>query len=496
MKFRTSLFMLLLPAALLLAAAAMSNGPGAEARSLPQQTEVVTQSITTGARGTDLGEGEADSRFTWNFSGRYTDPRYPSHTTSDGGHGLWIGKHELANCLMGWGRCWSNTDYGPDVPDDMPDYQGVEFYFYAFDLPAAATDLRLSAEGMGADDRLVLLVNDREIGGFSSRASSPTAGIMEDDGGRVTRHVFRSLAQGPLVLDEPSLFLPGQRNVLTFWVNNTGSTDFSAPARPHGMVDISRLSVTALLSYRLPVDQPTSTPVPESTTTPTVLAIPSATLLPEPTPTSVPGTVYLPILLRTEPCGPDYRGADVVLVIDSSSSMAEATSQGGPTKLEAAREAARSFLGQMQSGRDQAGLIQFNQTARVLAPLGGDIAEVSAALDGLEHDLGTRIDLGLALARQQLQFSARKPENNAVLILLTDGRPTGTTPDAVLAEADAVKADLIQVFTIGLGRDLDARLLESVADRRAWFYIAPDTSDLVGIYQRIAYEIPCRPRWP
>ena len=41
----------------------------------------------------------------------------------------------------------------------------------------------------------------------------------------------------------------------------------------------------------------------------------------------------------------ETRNTDVALVIDISGSMSETTSPGGPTKLEAAREAARSFLG-------------------------------------------------------------------------------------------------------------------------------------------------------
>ncbi len=241
---------------------------------------------------------------------------------------------------------------------------------------------------------------------------------------------------------------------------------------------------------------PTATFTPSTTPTPSMTPTPSATLSPEPTPTSEPGTIYLPILLHTQACRPETRSADVALVIDSSGSMAQTTSPGGPTKLDAAREAARSFLGQMQAGRDQASLIQFNQSARVLAPLGGDIDAVSAALDQITQDTGTRIDLALALAGQQLQSPARKAENNAVLILLTDGEPSGTTPAEVRAEADAVKAAGILIFTIGLGRELDVDLLQSMASRPDWYYAAPDTSDLAAIYERIAYEIPCRPDWP
>ena len=78
----------------------------------------------------------------------------------------------------------------------------------------------------------------------------------------------------------------------------------------------------------------------------------------------------------------------------------------------------------------------------------------------------------------------------------TDGEPTGTTPDEVRAAAEAAKGDGILLFTIGLGQDVDQDLLRDVATRPEWYFYAPDTSDLAAIYEKIAYEIPCKPMWP
>jgi len=235
---------------------------------------------------------------------------------------------------------------------------------------------------------------------------------------------------------------------------------------------------------------------PTPTFTPTIPPTPAPTDTPEPTPTSRPGTIYLPLALRTDACEPDTQSADVALLIDTSGSMAETTSPGGPTKLDAAREGARAFLAQLSPGRDQAALIPFNAEATVLAPLTGDIAAVSAALDQLAQATGTRIDAALDAGRAELTGPARRAENNAVLILLTDGEPTGTTPEAVQAAAERAKADGLLVFTIGLGADVDAALLEAVASRSDWYYPAPDARDLAAIYGRIAYAIPCRGMWP
>ncbi len=235
---------------------------------------------------------------------------------------------------------------------------------------------------------------------------------------------------------------------------------------------------------------------PTPTFTPTITPTPAPTDTPEPTPTSRPSTLYLPILLKTEPCIPGSRNADVALVLDTSGSMSGTTSAGGPTKLDAARDAAREFLTQMVVGRDQAALIQFNNEALVLEPLSGDIATVSAGLDRLTQAIGTRIDLALQTAQAELTGPARKPENNPVLILLTDGEPTGITPDEVRAAAETAKSAGILVFTIGLGQEVDQDLLRDVATRPEWYFYAPDTGDLAAIYEKIAYEIPCKPMWP
>ncbi len=235
---------------------------------------------------------------------------------------------------------------------------------------------------------------------------------------------------------------------------------------------------------------------PTPTFTPTITPSPAPTETPEPTPTSEPGTIYLPIALRTALCKPDTQSADVALVIDTSGSMTEVTSPGGPTKLTAARDGARAFLGELSVGRDQATLIQFNAEATVLQPLTGDIAAVDAALDRLTQASGTRIDSALEAGLSELTGPARRPENNAVLILLTDGEPTGTTPEAVQAAAERAKGDGLMVFTIGLGISVDEPLLRAVASRPERYFPSPDTSDLAAIYGQIAHSIPCRPMWP
>ncbi len=248
----------------------------------------------------------------------------------------------------------------------------------------------------------------------------------------------------------------------------------------HAVLPIPRIRVYGELP-------PTPTAKPPATAT--------ATTTPTPRPARPPMPKYLPVLLKTRDCR-ETRSADVALVIDTSVSMSDRTGAEGPTKLEAARDAALVFVGMLVAGRDQVAVIQYNVAVTVLVALTDDPGEARAALGRLSQAAGTRIDLALDAARAELTSPAHRPANNPVLILLTDGVPTGTTKDAVLAAAAAVHRAGILSFTVGLGGDVDADLLRRIASRPDWYYPAPDTSDLAGIYSQIAYQIPCQPDWP
>ena len=245
---------------------------------------------------------------------------------------------------------------------------------------------------------------------------------------------------------------------------------------------------------------PTPTPRPTRTQTPT--RTPSPTITPTPLPTAtptltpVPEPVFLPVAINLRPCSVDTRHADLVLVIDTSGSMSETTRPDGPTKLDAARQAAKEFVAQLAPGRDRAGLVQFNSEVKVVVALGDDLAAVTAGLNQLTQGPGTRIDLGLDAARGELTGPAHKAGNNPVLILLTDGHPSGTTPDEVRAAAARALAANLLVFTIGLGTDLDEALMRDIATQPAWYFHAADTGELAAIYAQIAYTIPCRMEWP
>lgn len=235
-----------------------------------------------------------------------------------------------------------------------------------------------------------------------------------------------------------------------------------------------------------PTEPPTSTP--PATPTPPLPTTTATTPPPTPTATSVPGMVYLPILLR-QSCKQVEVHSDVILAIDASQSMAELT--GSVTKLAAAQTAARQFIDQLALGKDQAGIITFNATASLEAPLSNDHGALMRAIDRITTAAGTRIDLALEEAYREFKSSRVNPANNRVLILMTDGRPDAGTSDAIRAAAARLKALGVVIYTIGFGSDVDPVLLIEIATSPSTYLQAPDAAALAGIYAQVAGELPC-----
>jgi Ca-activated chloride channel family protein len=143
--------------------------------------------------------------------------------------------------------------------------------------------------------------------------------------------------------------------------------------------------------------------------------------------------------------------AAVMLTVDVSGSMAATDVQ--PSRIEAARQAARTLIEQLP-GQARVGLISFNAQANVVAPLTSDHQAVEDALQGLRPGGGTAIGDALQLSVQQLVQNGgsgspgRRPPQ--MIVLLTDGSSnTGIPPADAAAQA---KAAGIPVETVGIGQ--------------------------------------------
>jgi Ca-activated chloride channel homolog len=187
------------------------------------------------------------------------------------------------------------------------------------------------------------------------------------------------------------------------------------------------------------------------------------------------------------------RGA-VSLVIDTSKSMRG--TDVPPTRLDAARGAAESFLTRLPE-RFDVGLVAFDREARLLSLPTTDRIALRRALEDLELHVGTAIGDGIERALEAGTQLGDDPPPLAIVLLSDGNNTTGSDPAAAArAAADAG----VTVHTVVLGRqgtpevgepagpDLDAlRSLSEITGGR--FLAASSSEGLETIYGELATSI-------
>jgi len=208
------------------------------------------------------------------------------------------------------------------------------------------------------------------------------------------------------------------------------------------------------------------------------------------TPNSAKACKNLTITIRLEGIGDPLltpTPADIVLLMDRSGSM-----KG--QKLTDAKTAAKTFV-DLQGSNNRAELISFAGSAIIEVQFTSMTADgkttVKNAIDKLTSVDKTNIYEAIQKANSELDTKGR---DNTLLveILLTDGRPTtgNTKADDIIDLAVSANATGIRIYTIGLGKDVDANLLSSIANATdGKYYFAPTSADLQAIYTEISQEI-------
>jgi Ca-activated chloride channel family protein len=140
--------------------------------------------------------------------------------------------------------------------------------------------------------------------------------------------------------------------------------------------------------------------------------------------------------------------ATIMLLTDVSGSM-QATDVR-PTRLVAARNAARAFVGKVPHGV-RVGIIAFNQNARTLQPPTNDHAALNAALAQLRSSgttaTGDALNAALTALQRQPGVLGKRPPS--AIVLLTDGASRrGQNPVTVAQQAARLK---IPIYTVALG---------------------------------------------
>ncbi|MEO8082270.1 MAG: VWA domain-containing protein [Ardenticatenales bacterium] len=197
---------------------------------------------------------------------------------------------------------------------------------------------------------------------------------------------------------------------------------------------------------------------------------------------------YLPIAIRGACVRPPE--ADIVLVLDASSSMDEPATPLPGTKLDAAKAAALTFAGRLGAHGARAGLVSFATDAVVALGLTTDVAALARAMDAITTAPGTRLDRGLATA-DDLLTRGRRPGARTAIVLLTDGR--ASAPDAdVLAAAAALGEHGTTIAAIALGADADVALLTRAAGPDGIVVRAGDAAEVAGAFEEVFERLRCR----
>ncbi len=151
---------------------------------------------------------------------------------------------------------------------------------------------------------------------------------------------------------------------------------------------------------------------------------------------------------------------DVVFILDSSGSM-----DGG--KMEKAKEAMRFVIGTLRP-QDRFSVIRFSTgvetwSTGLVDASKDEIEKARKFVAGIEAAGGTAIDDALLEGLKMVKPSS---DRTSMIVFMTDGEPTvgETDPSRILGNVEAKKAKGVRIFTFGVGVDLNAMLLDRLAN--------------------------------
>lgn len=214
----------------------------------------------------------------------------------------------------------------------------------------------------------------------------------------------------------------------------------------------------------------------------------AATLLTHRPETGKPGYFMLLISPQVDLSDNHVQAKDLVLVLDTSGSMAG-------EKIEQAKAALRYCL-QRLGERDRFGLVTFSSEARIFRPTLVGITEREDALwqvDKLEATGGTNINEALLAAHKLLRAS---PAGRGMIIFLTDGLPSVGVQDEgqIRRNLQQANSNEVRLFPFGVGYDVNTKLLDGLGrDHHAFTdYISPQENiegRVSTFYDKVRYPV-------
>lgn len=193
--------------------------------------------------------------------------------------------------------------------------------------------------------------------------------------------------------------------------------------------------------------------------------------------------------------------ANVMMVIDRSGSMAS-DGQNPPQPLTDVKNAATLFVNQLGES-DKVGLVSYADLSSnpIDAELTSDFKKVKDSILSIKIGTDTlqQTNIGDGLQKALLELGSERYDNVArkIIIMLTDGIPTRPlkTGDEKYPEtfaskiADEAKKSGVQLYTIGLGKNVNQEYLKNLASTPDHYFAVVSSKNLGDIYKQIATSI-------
>lgn len=188
--------------------------------------------------------------------------------------------------------------------------------------------------------------------------------------------------------------------------------------------------------------------------------------------------------LEYEALNPSDKDREVVLVLDSSGSMA-----GNP--MQETKEASHKFVETVLKTETNIGVVYYDDNANVSSVLTDSEKYLDNAIDYISSGGGTNIESGLKLADDML---SKSDAGKKIIVLMSDGEPnSGLVGDELIKYADKLKDKGYYIYTLGffsaLGyKDAAVELMDAIASDGC-HYEVDDAGNLVFFFGDIASQI-------
>jgi Ca-activated chloride channel family protein len=186
----------------------------------------------------------------------------------------------------------------------------------------------------------------------------------------------------------------------------------------------------------------------------------------------------------------DYRAyikrpANIVLVVDTSGSMADAS------KLPKVQQALTAFIGNIKGQKDRLGLIDFAATIKYNSGVQPTTADYKTALveyiNSMTAGGNTAVLDSVLAAYDQLQSLNDSQGINAIVVM-TDGKENASTQtdESKLLEVISGGKVPVVIFSIAFGQDADTEIMKSLAAASNGQFRQAESINIEDLYKIIS----------